>query len=158
VLLTATLAASSVIPLDVALGLVLGANLGSGLLAVLTTSRSAIEVRQVPLGNLVFKALGVLIAAPFVGLWLRHARPYLGEPATMVVLYHLVFNVMVGMLFIGFTQTVAGWVSEWLPIPDRTLASAAATPPGPVGTEPRRRWPSRARPARRCTRPTWSRP
>jgi phosphate:Na+ symporter len=123
VLLTATLAASSVIPLDVALGLVLGANLGSGLLAVLTTSRSAIEVRQVPLGNLVFKALGVLIAAPFVGFWLRHARPYLGEPATMVVMYHLIFNVMVGMLFIGFTQTVAGWVSKWLPIPDRTLAS-----------------------------------
>jgi phosphate:Na+ symporter len=37
VLLTATLAASGVIPMDVALGLVLGANLGSGLLAVLTT-------------------------------------------------------------------------------------------------------------------------
>jgi phosphate:Na+ symporter len=40
VLLTATLAASGVIPLDVALGLVLGANLGSGLLAVLTTMPS----------------------------------------------------------------------------------------------------------------------
>ena len=92
VLLTATLAASNVIQLDVALGLVLGANLGSGLLAVLTTGRSAIEVRQVPLGNLLFKVLGVLIAAPLVGLWLRHVRPYLGEPASAVVLYHLAFN------------------------------------------------------------------
>ena len=57
VLLTATLAASGVVPLEVALGLVLGANLGSGLLAVLTTSRAAVEVRQVPLGNLFFKIL-----------------------------------------------------------------------------------------------------
>ena len=57
VLLTATLAASQVVAPDVALGLVLGANLGSGLLGVLTTSKSAVEVRQVPLGNFFFKVV-----------------------------------------------------------------------------------------------------
>ncbi|MFN3569951.1 MAG: Na/Pi cotransporter family protein [Polaromonas sp.] len=119
VLLTATLAASGVIPPDVALGLVLGANLGSGLLAVLTTARSAIEVRQVPLGNLVFKLLGVAVAAPFVGLWLRHVAPHLGETATMVVLFHLMFNVAVGVVFIGWTQVVARWVEKFLPRPVR---------------------------------------
>ncbi len=123
VLLTATLAASGVIPLDVALGLVLGANLGSGLLAVLTTARSAVEVRQVPMGNFVFKALGVLIAAPLLGLWMRHVRPYLGDPATVVVLFHLTFNLLVGVVFIGVTQVVAGWVQKWLPKPEKTLAS-----------------------------------
>ncbi len=137
VLLTATLAASNVIQLDVALGLVLGANLGSGLLAVLTTGRSAIEVRQVPLGNLLFKALGVLIAAPLVGLWLRYVRPYLGEPASAVVLYHLAFNVLVGLVFIGWTQVIARWVEKLLPKPEKSAAhgrpqhldaSALATP------------------------------
>ncbi|MGH8859132.1 MAG: Na/Pi cotransporter family protein, partial [Polaromonas sp.] len=123
VLLTATLAASGGIPLDVALGLVLGANLGSGLLAVLTTVRSAVEVRQVPLGNLVFKLLGVVMAAPFVGLWLRHARPYLGEPAAVVVLFHLTFNVMIGLVFIGWTQVIARWVEKLLPKPDKTAAN-----------------------------------
>jgi phosphate:Na+ symporter len=117
VLLTATLAASGVIPPDVALGLVLGANLGSGLLAVLTTARSAVEVRQVPLGNLVFKLLGVAVAAPFVGLWLRHVAPHLGETATMVVLFHLMFNMAVGVVFIGWTQVVARWVEKFLPRP-----------------------------------------
>ncbi|RZJ26635.1 MAG: Na/Pi cotransporter family protein, partial [Haliea sp.] len=117
VLLTATLAASGVIPADVALGLVLGANLGSGLLAVLTTARSAIEVRQVPLGNLVFKLLGVAVAAPFVGLWLRHVAPLLGPPATMVVMFHLMFNLAVGLVFIGWTQVVARWVEKFLPRP-----------------------------------------
>ncbi len=122
VLLTATLAASNVIQLDVALGLVLGANLGSGLLAVLTTGRSAIEVRQVPMGNLLFKALGVLMAAPLVGLWLRHVRPYLGEPASTVVLYHLAFNVLVGIVFIGWTQVIARWVEQLLPKPVKSAA------------------------------------
>jgi len=137
VLLVATLAASGGVPIDLALGLVLGANLGSGLLAVLTTAKSAIEVRQVPLGNLVFKILGVLIAAPLAGLWLRHVRPYVAEPATLVVLFHLSFNIVVAILFIGFTQVVARWVERWLPKPDKTRVagrphhldpSALATP------------------------------
>ncbi|MES2979528.1 MAG: Na/Pi cotransporter family protein [Pseudomonadota bacterium] len=126
VLLTATLAASSVIPLDVALGLVLGANLGSGLLAVLTTGRSAIEVRQVPLGNLIFKVLGLVVMAPLVGLWLRHVRPYLGDPATVVVMFHLSFNTVVAMVFIGLTQVVAGWVERLLPKPKKTLLGGRA--------------------------------
>jgi phosphate:Na+ symporter len=137
VLLTATMAASGLVPLEPALGLVLGANMGSGLLAVLTTLRSAVEVRQVPLGNFMFKALGVLIAAPFVGLWLRHVRPYVNEPATMVVLFHLSFNLLVAMFFVGFTRPMANLVALWLPKPDRSVVngrphhldpSALATP------------------------------
>lgn len=118
VLLTATLASSGAIPMDVALGLVLGANLGSGLLAVLATAKSTVEVRQVPIGNLVFKIVGVFIAVPFVGLWLKYARPYLGEPATMVVLYHLAFNVLMALIFLGATRVVARYVETWLPKPD----------------------------------------
>jgi phosphate:Na+ symporter len=137
VLLTATLAASGAVPPEVALGLVLGANLGSGILGVLATARSAVEVRQVPMGNLVFKAAGVLLAAPLIGLWLRYARPYMQDPATAVVLFHLSFNVLLGLLFIGFTQTVARHVERWLPKPDKNLVagrphhldpSALATP------------------------------
>src|SRR5688572_16269216 len=123
VLLTATLAASGAIPLDVAIGLALGANLGSGILGVLATAKSAVEVRQVPMGNLIFKIIGVLIAAPFVGLWLRWVRPYLGDPATVVVLYHLSFNVLMALLLLPFTPVVAKRVEAWLPKPDKALVS-----------------------------------
>lgn len=115
VLLTATLASSGVVPIDVALGLVLGANLGSGLLAVLTTLNANVETRQVPLGNLVFKIIGIAIAAPVVGLWLQAIKPWMNEPATLVVLMHLSFNLMVTCLFIGFTQFIGHWVEKWLP-------------------------------------------
>ena len=137
VLLTATLATSGVIPLDVALGLVLGANLGSGLLAVLTTTRASIPARQVPLGNLVFKILGVLIAMPLIGVWLQFVRPYLGEATRVVVLFHLGFNIMVALIFIGLTVPVARAVSRLLPKQEKSLVagrphhldpSALATP------------------------------
>ncbi len=123
VLLTATLAASGILPLDSALGLVLGANLGSGLLAVLTTSRSAVEVRHVPLGNLLFKSIGVLAAVPFIGLWTTHVRPYLHSDAATVVLYHLGFNTCLAVLFIGFVGPASRIVLRWLPKPERSATS-----------------------------------
>ncbi len=136
VLLTATLASSAVVPPEVALGLVLGANLGSGALAVLTTLGASVQTRQVPLGNLVFKLLGVALAAPLIGLWLRHVRPIFGDTATFVVMFHLSFNFALAVLFITGTQLVAFWVERWLPKPENTIggrqrhldATALATP------------------------------
>ncbi|MDM0069504.1 Na/Pi cotransporter family protein [Variovorax sp. J31P207] len=123
VLLVAAMASSNVVPLDVAMGLVLGANLGSGLLAVLTTAKSTVAVRQVTIGNLLFKLLGVAIAAPFVGLWLREVRPYISDATQFVVLYHLAFNVLVSLGFIGLTDWVAGLVTRLLPEPPEPAAT-----------------------------------
>lgn len=114
VLLTATLSLQ-VIGVDVAIGLVLGANLGSGILAVITTLRSSTVTRQVPLGNLVFKVLGVAIAMPLVPYWLAAARTQIQDPALLTVLFHLSFNIMVSVVFIGLTQLVARRVERWLP-------------------------------------------
>ena len=123
VLLVAAMASSNVVPLDVALGLVLGANLGSGLLAVLTTAKSAVPVRQVTMGNLLFKALGVAILAPFVGLWLRHVQPHVPNATHGVVLFHLAFNVIISVGFIGLTQWVATLVTKMLPVPPLPASS-----------------------------------
>jgi phosphate:Na+ symporter len=122
VLLVAAMASSNVVPLDVALGLVLGANLGSGLLAVLTTAKAAVPVRQVTVGNLVFKLLGVAIAAPFVGLYLREVKPYISDATQLVVLFHLAFNVVVSIGFIGLTDGVAKLVTRLLPVASEPAA------------------------------------
>ena len=115
VLLTAALAGSGVITVDVGLGVVRGARIGSGLLALLTTLRSSVETRQVPLGNFIFKASGVLLAAPFASLWPLYVGPYVSEPGTLVVLFHLAFNIAGGILFLGLTQPVANLVEKLLP-------------------------------------------
>ncbi|PJI96647.1 phosphate:Na+ symporter [Acidovorax sp. 69] len=127
VLLTAALAGSGGIPADVALGLVLGANLGSGVLAVLTTMKANVQTRQVPLGNLFFKIIGVVIMTPLTGLWLQHVRPYVPETAALVVLFHLAFNVVVGIVCIGLTGTVARTVQRLLPV-EKTQAAAGTRP------------------------------
>ena len=98
VLLASTLALQ-VVGLDVALGIVLGANLGSGLLAVITTAKSGVSTRQVPLGNLLFKVFGVAIAIWLIPTWVRFMQPLVQDPATLTVLFHLSFNLMVAVIF-----------------------------------------------------------
>ncbi len=122
VLLIAALATSHVIQLDVALGLVLGANLGSGALAVLTTAKASVAVRQVTVGNLVFKLLGVLLFAPTIGLWIEYVQPILTDKTQAVVLFHLAFNVGMSVAFISLTKLVAKAMQKLLPQPVPSVA------------------------------------
>ena len=115
VLLTATLVTSKVISLHVALGLVLGANLGSGLLAMLTTVTSSPEARRVTLGNLLFRLIGCVIIVPLL--------PYIEEllasapldDAQIAVYFHLLFNVVIAIGFLFFTEKIARVAERLLP-------------------------------------------
>ena len=115
VLLVATLAGSAVLPAHVAIPLVLGANLGSGILAMLTTWRSEAVTRRVPLGNFVFKAAGVALALallPFASPWLKQLDM---NPGDLVVAFHLGFNIALALVFMHFTGRVADLTEKWLP-------------------------------------------
>ena len=117
VLLIATLASSAIIPETVALGLVIGANIGSGVLAMLATVNSAPQVRRLPLGNLVFKVLGALLFIAFlpqVHVLLQQIVPTVHQ---QVVGFHLAFNVVLAVVFIGFTGLVGRTVDRWLADP-----------------------------------------
>ncbi len=126
VLLVATLASLHVIALPVALGLVLGANLGSGLLGMLSTLRSPPEARRVTLGNFLFKLIGCVIAIPLV----PHLDAWIAsldlDAAREVVLFHLCFNGMLALLFIFWTERIAS-VAERL-LPNKPAADNPATP------------------------------
>ncbi|MBP6529888.1 MAG: Na/Pi cotransporter family protein [Burkholderiales bacterium] len=115
VLLVATLTASQVIGLDTALPLVLGANIGSGALAVLMTLKSSAEVRRVPLGNLLFKLVGALATIPFIGLIARAAGESGFGESQVVIAFHLVFNVALAALCIPLVHVVAELTHRLLP-------------------------------------------
>jgi phosphate:Na+ symporter len=115
VLLTATLAALNVISPPVALALVLGANLGSSLLAMLNTIRTPPEGRRVTLGNFLFKLIGCVIAMPFLG----HAATALADlglgTAQVVVVFHLIFNIALAVFFLFLTEPVARIAERLMP-------------------------------------------
>jgi phosphate:Na+ symporter len=115
VLLTATLAATNVVSVPVALCLVLGANLGSGLLAFLVNARAPGAGRQVAFGNLLFKLAGCVLFT----LTLPWAIDLLSRIDTdvrrQVLHFHVIFNVALALVFIGLTDRLAALVQKWLP-------------------------------------------
>jgi phosphate:Na+ symporter len=117
VLLTATLAGSGLVPAKVALGLVLGANIGSGLLAVLSTAKSPLAARRLPIGNLLFKLVGCLLMLPFLGLAHVELQQWVPTVHQQVVVFHLAFNVALALLFIGFTGVLARALERWFTAP-----------------------------------------
>jgi len=126
VLLVATLTASQVIGLDTALPLVLGANIGSGALAVLMTLKSSAEVRRVPLGNLLFKLVGALATIPFIGLIARAAGESGFGESQVVIAFHLVFNVALAALCIPLVHVVAELTHRLLPAAPMTQDESQA--------------------------------
>jgi phosphate:Na+ symporter len=118
VLLTATLTEQGLLPSSVAFGLVLGANLGSGLLAMLVTAKGSAELRRLPLGNFIFKAVGALLAIPLLGEAQLLLQTVVTGLHQQVVLFHLGFNVLMALSFIAFTGPMARLVERVLPKAD----------------------------------------
>ena len=115
VLLVAVLCKSAVLTLPLALGLVLGANLGSGLLAYITLMKAPAEVRRVPLGHLSFKAVGCILAIPFVSEVPTYAPIFESWGLDPVVSFHLFFNMLLTVALIGVTQWFGQRLDCWLP-------------------------------------------
>lgn len=92
ILLVLTFAARGIVPLDVGIPLVLGVNLGGGLIALWLTRGLPVEGRRLPLGNLLFRAL---FSAAVFALFALHA-PFGwlpgGTVAAKLVNLHVLFN------------------------------------------------------------------
>jgi phosphate:Na+ symporter len=115
VLLTATLATSKVISLHVAMGLVLGANLGSGLLAMVNTMTSPPEARRVNLGNLIFRLIGCLVIIPLLP-YIEDAFAAWGmNDGRVAVYFHLLFNIAIAAGFLFFTERIARLAERLVP-------------------------------------------
>ena len=115
VLLTATFAASGLIGLKMALFLVLGANLGSAILALLATSGTGPAGMRVALGNICFKLIGCAITVALLGN-IEHLLTLIDPaPGRIVVNFHLAFNLLLAACLIGFTGPVARLVEHLMP-------------------------------------------
>jgi len=115
VLLTATLAAAGVLPLPVALALVVGANVGSGLLALINTSLHNTAGRRVALGNLLFKLLGLALVLPAVS-WLADwlaTLPF--DDQDRVIGFHVAYNGARCLLMLPFTGPMARLATRLMP-------------------------------------------
>ena len=103
VLLYMGFVASGTIPVELGFFLTLGANIGSPLAPVIMTLRDIPAGRRVPLGNLVIRAVGVLLFMPFMkNLVIPFMELVESDPARMIVNFHTFFNVALAIFFLPF--------------------------------------------------------
>ncbi|AOY91845.1 hypothetical protein BKK79_08560 [Cupriavidus sp. USMAA2-4] len=126
VLFCGALASAGVVSIHVALALVLGANLGSGISAMLTTSGNNQPGKRVALGNLLSRLLGCLVALPLL-TQAQDLLALLGADAQrQVVSFHLLFNIGLAALLLGATGPLARLCEAVLP--GRNTGESQVTP------------------------------
>ncbi|SDQ22900.1 Na/Pi cotransporter family protein [Pseudovibrio sp. Tun.PSC04-5.I4] len=107
VLMIMTLASTGVLPLEGALLFVLGANIGSSIIPLVLTMNDSADVRRVPVGNMIFRVAGVLIALLLMKLDLLSADMLGADPARAIANFHSGFNLAVVLLGIPTISIVA---------------------------------------------------
>ena len=126
ILLVAALAARGLVPAELGIVLVLGANLGGGLIAAMLSRTMPAAARTVPLGNLLIRGAGAVLAlglVAFAPLPIDRLGP---TPELQIVHAHIAFNVALVILGIPFARLAHRAVAGML---------AYATPAQPVALE-----------------------
>jgi phosphate:Na+ symporter len=99
VLLIASLAGKGLVPPEVGIIMMLGANFGGAMIATALTRNGPPEQRAVILGNLALRGFGALLAALIVSQWPPHLTRLAAGPALQIVHAHIAFNTL--LLLIG---------------------------------------------------------
>ncbi|MEX2648963.1 MAG: Na/Pi cotransporter family protein [Alphaproteobacteria bacterium] len=107
VLLVVSLVRVGVVELPLAFALVIGANLGGGLPALVATLPMGPEARRLAVGNLLFKLVGCVAAVPALDAVAPLIARLDPEPARQIVNLHTAFNVALAAGFIAFTGLMA---------------------------------------------------
>ncbi|WP_217646633.1 Na/Pi cotransporter family protein [Pseudorhodobacter antarcticus] len=128
VLLFVTFASGGMLPLEVALPMVLGANLGGGIIAVWLTRGMEIEARRIPIGNLIFRGVAAVLVLTLLQVGDLPVH-YLGATeAVQLVNFHLAFNLVLVLLALPFVRSMERLATLILPDPVVAASAEAMAP------------------------------
>jgi phosphate:Na+ symporter len=126
VLLVMSFVAVGVLPPALGFALVLGANVGSGIVPMVLTLSSSPVTRRIPLGNLLFRVCGAIIVLPLIGLVEPLIALIESDPARQIANFHTLFNLALAAVFLPFIGLVARLTERIFP--DSGLPEGPAVP------------------------------
>jgi len=115
ILLVVALAARGLVPAELGVVLVLGANIGGGIIAVMLSRAATAKARVVPLGNLIMRGVGALLALCGVVLFAPPLDLLGSTVPEQLVNAHIAFNValvILGMPLAGVVYRLAERLSR----------------------------------------------
>ncbi len=120
VLLLMSLVTAGVLPLELGLFMVLGANLGGTIAPLIATLKDNPDAMRIPLGNMLIRITGIVAIVPFLHLLMPPLADFEADEARQLVNFHTGFNIALALVFLPFT----GLINELLKraLPDRPVA------------------------------------
>ena len=111
VLLSVSFLATGVIGLNEGLYLVLGANLGSGMLPLISSWNSSVVEKTPIIANLLVRILCILIFYPFVDISAQFLLSFVSIELVPAI-YHLALNLIVAIVGITFSSQILSFTSK----------------------------------------------
>jgi phosphate:Na+ symporter len=115
ILLVVTLVDGGVVAVEPALALVLGANVGSGLIPLGMSLKAPAAARRVVVGNLAFRMIGALLALPWLGPAAQALVTLETAAGRQIANGHTAFNLTLGLLALPFCAGLALLLQRHLP-------------------------------------------
>jgi phosphate:Na+ symporter len=126
VLLIMSLALSNFVTPAAALALVLGANLGSAINPIVEGARRGdLASYRLPVGNLVNRLVGVVLVTPFLQPIAAAFGALQPDMAKMTAQFHMAFNVVLAVAFIGLVDPLAWALDKLFPATKNTADPAS---------------------------------
>ena len=117
------LASRDLITLEAGIALVLGANIGTTVTALLASIGKPREAVRSAVAHTLFKVIGVLVWVGLIDVLADWVRAIGGDPGRQIANAHSIFNVANALLFIGFVPQFAALVRRL--VPDRPEGAEA---------------------------------
>src|SRR5262249_37272842 len=103
------------LPLDGAIAVVLGANIGTCATALTASVGATAEAKRVAVAHIAFKVLGAALGVPFTGPFTSVVARTAAAPARQIANAHTLFNVGISLLFLPFTPLAARAIETLVP-------------------------------------------
>jgi phosphate:Na+ symporter len=109
------LAKSGLIPLDTAVYIMLGANIGTCSTALIASMRAPVEARRVAWAHVYFKIFGVLLVLPFLGPFQKLVIATTPDLTRQIANANTLFNIIMAVCFLPLTGLFAKLIVSMVP-------------------------------------------
>lgn len=122
--LAISLATNGLMPLEGAIPVIFGANIGTAATALLASAGANVEARRVAVAHALFKAGGVALFLPFVGAFTELVRATSPDVPREIANAHTLFNVVLAIVFLPLAGVAADLITRLIPETARSQQGA----------------------------------
>jgi phosphate:Na+ symporter len=122
--LAISLALNGLMPLEGAIPVIFGANIGTAGTALVASAGANVEARRVAVAHAAFKVAGVLLFLPVAGIFTDLVRASAADVPRQIANAHTLFNVALAVVFLPFATPAADLITRLIPDVRRTEEGA----------------------------------